>query len=198
MNIAKTEELDFINKALEKVIYDSEFKDSCRTLIKSQHNITSVKKDIDNYSSSERGKAYRHKLEAIKFCEQCKNPLVITLTTRYPLANADLEKRYTKFIHRISRTILKKRYTRYKNTVSNIAYIEGAKSTRAHIHVVIDLPIHIKISDYKTITENYWNKAGYIYLDEKMKVDKKQAAVGAYITKLRSKSLSVESSFIKV
>ena len=205
LNKEEDRALTLIHFSLGSGGYDEGFVSLCLELAKNKKNLPRIIDDINAYSYSKTGMAFRYKLEAFKKIEQYDKTLVVTLTSRFDLSSEEIRKRYDNLIRSVSRKLLNNGYKRYKKTISNFGFVEGEKQgedenkkiPKTHIHAVINCPSHVEMSKLKSLINAYWNKhVGLVGVDGEC--DGSEEAVGAYISKMKSKKGLVAEAFIQV
>jgi len=195
----------FIHASLISGRFDEDFASLCLEVAKNSKNLPSIIDDINGYPHSKIGMAFRYKLEAIKKIKQYDKALVVTLTNRFDLSGEEIQKKYNNLIRSVSRKLLNNGYKRHEKTILNLGFVEGEKQGKAenknipktHIHAVINCPSHVEMSKLKSLINAYWNKhVGLVGVDGEC--DGSEEAVGAYISKMKSKKGLVAEAFIQV
>jgi len=200
INTDVDEQRAYINRALSSGRFDNAFCGLCRTLAKSNHNLTKVCSDIDLYGTSHIGQSYRYMLNTKSVIEKYEKPLVLNLTSRFKLDTQTVKSIYEYLIKHISSLFFKNAYKRHNKTILNIAYAEGGVGRKnAHIHSVINVPPDVSVSDAKKIIKAYWYKnTGTVQFDEDLKAKDKVSQTAAYLAKMKSKIETVPESFIQI
>jgi len=181
------EKKDWVDRALSSGRYDNSFVALSRKQAKSSHNVNNVITDINSYSSSKVGIKQAHTQYVSDTINQFKNPILVTLTTRYDSSTNKVKSLYDNLIKQTSHQVYGRAYKRYKKMLGNIGYIEGADSN-IHIHAVFDKPEHVGLTEFRTMIASHWQShAGHIDFKVLTGTEKDNDAVANYMTKVRSK-----------
>ena len=119
-------------------------------------------------------KKYRIKNEILQFLHSIRfeNPTSITLTQKqhingFPIDNIRSSQNTKHFLNRLNQKIFKNSYRRYGQRLKSFVVMEGNKSIRHHIHLILDRPHRLTYEEFTYLISDSWSKTkfGYQHID---------------------------------
>lgn len=100
-------------------------------------------------------------------------PVAVTLTERqvftgdrftsFQIDDIRSSQNTRQFLNRLNKRIFKNSFSRFGKRLKSFVVMEGNRSTRHHIHAVLDRPSHIPFDDFKDLITDCWSKTKFGY-----------------------------------